>query len=346
MKPATIPVFILIIGLSIPAFVNADDQVDDFYRFEDVLLEEELSYPDWFKPHFGDLSENLRAAAEAGKKGLIVYFGQKRCSYCERFMQVNLHDPATVNYLRRYFDVVAIDIWGIEDIVTPDGDKLTEREYSISENTNFTPSLIFYNEHGEQALRLRGLYPPYQFKAALKYVAEDFYRQESLRRYMARADSGLLFDLDGLNEQDFFVQPPFNFDRSQIKSNIPLVVFFEQGRCHACDVLHTGPFSNGRLRHEVEKLEAAQLDMWSDTPVVTPTGKRTTARQWARELGLFYAPAMIFFDEGGREILRVDAVTQFYRLLGVFGYINRRGYREQPNYQVWQLNQRKLTAGE
>ncbi len=332
------------IWLSFPLFAAGSAAVDDFYEFEDTMLDEELVYPDWFKEHFGDLEESLKTALGASKKGLIVYFGQKRCSYCEKFIQVNLEDPATQNYLRRHFDIVPIDIWGIEDITLPDGDELSEREYSVMENTNFTPSLIFYNADGEQVLRLRGLYPPYKFRAALKYVVEGFYEKESLRDYLARADPGMIFDPEGLNEQEFFVQPPFNFDRRFFKSETPLVVFFEQGKCHACDVLHTGPLAKDRLRQEVEKLEAVQLDMWSDTPIVTPQGERMSAKEWAKKLDLFYAPAMVFFDETGKEIMRVDAVTQFYRLLGVFGYINKRGYREDSNYQQWRIQRRKMAG--
>jgi len=335
---------LMLLGLVCSFSLGAASEVDDAseYKFEDSLLDEELVYPDWFTDSFGDLPEALASATKAGKKGLIVYFGQKRCSYCERFLKHNLEAPDIKNYLQDNFDVVPVDIWGIEDIVTMDGDELTEREFSVFEGTNFTPSLIFYNEKGEQILRLRGFYPPYKFRAALKYVAEGFYKTEGLRQYMARADPGMIFDPDGLNEQDFFVRPPYNLDRRRFKAEIPLVVFFEQGKCHACDVLHTGPMADGRLRAEVQKLEAVQLDMWSEEPVVTPQGKRTTAREWANELGLFYAPAMLFFDESGNEVLRVDAVTQFYRLLGVFDYINNRAYKTEKNYQVWRLSRRDV----
>jgi thioredoxin-related protein len=322
----------------------AAEPIEDpaIYEFEDTLLEEDLVYPDWFVDSFGDLNYALSNAREAGKKGLIVYFGQKRCSYCERFLKYNLEAPDISNYLQNNFDIVPIDIWGIEDIVMLDGDIVTEREYSIFEGTNFTPSLIFYDAKGERILRLRGFYPPYKFRAALKYIVEGFYMKESLRDYMARADPGMIFDPEGLNEQDFFSKPPYNLDRSRFKSDLPLVVFFEQGKCHACDVLHTGPLTDKRLRAEVAKLESVQLDMWSDEPVVTPQGKRTTAREWAHDLGLFYAPAMIFFDESGNEVMRVDAVTQFYRLLGVFDYINKRAYRHERNYQSWRLSRREI----
>ena len=345
LRVLLLQLLILCISLS-TGLQAAGDAVTDqsIYEFDDILLEEELVYPDWFADSFGDLPEAHKNAVNAGKKGLIVYFGQKRCSYCEKFLKHNLEAPDIRNYLQSNFDVVPVDIWGIEDITMMDGEEVSERDYSVFEGTNFTPSLIFYNESGDKILRLRGFYPPYKFRAALKYVAEGFYKDETLRDYMARADPGMIFDPDGLNEQEFFVQPPYNMDRRYFKSEVPLVVFFEQGKCHACDVLHTGPMSDDRLRHEVEKLEAVQLDMWSDVPVITPQGKRTTARDWASELGLFYAPALVFFDESGNEVMRVDAVTQFYRLLGVFDYINNRAYRTQKNYQLWRLSRRDFVT--
>lgn len=318
------------------------DSVQSIYSFSDTMLKDALTYPDWFTESFGDLPETHAQAINAGKQGLIVYFGQDRCSYCEKFLQHNMQTPDIVNYLRRNFDITPVNIWSTESIITMDGKEVSERQYAIAENTNFTPSLIFYDQSGEQILRLRGFYPPYTFRAALKYVVEGFYQKESLREYMARADVTLVFDLADLNDEDFFSPPPHHLNRRRVKATRPLVVFFEQGKCHACDILHTGPLADERLRAEIIKLEAVQLDMWSDMPVTTPRGRRTTAKDWANELGLFYAPAMVFFDESGDEIIRVDAVTQFYRLLGVFDYVNSGAYRQQRNYQLWRLSRRKI----
>ena len=75
-----------------------------------------------------------------------------------------------------------------------------------------------------------------------------------------------------------------------------------------------------------------------DTPVVTPDGRRTTARAWAEELGLFYAPSILFFDEAGHEILRVDSVAHFFRLRNVLNYVANRGYLYEPSYQRWRAN--------
>ncbi|TNF97567.1 MAG: thioredoxin family protein, partial [Gammaproteobacteria bacterium] len=212
---------LLMIDLSVSTSALADIDVfpegdtEDVYEFDDYMLDEELKYPDWFKDAFGDLKESHNAALEAGKIGIIVYFGQKRCSYCEKFLKVNLQAPDVMNYIQKHFDVVPVDIWGIDDIVTMEGATFSEREYSVAEGTNFTPSLLFYDRDGHRALRLRGYYPPYKFRAALKYVVENFHQKESLRDYLSRADPAMVFDPDGLNEQDFFIAPPFNLDRSR-----------------------------------------------------------------------------------------------------------------------------------
>jgi len=50
-------------------FTVVDSEEGDFYRFENVLLDEGLIYPDWFKTHFGDLNEKLKTAIETNKKG-------------------------------------------------------------------------------------------------------------------------------------------------------------------------------------------------------------------------------------------------------------------------------------
>ena len=52
-----------------------------FVEFDDAPLEEPLSFPDWFKLSFLDLREDIKEVREAGKQGLMVYFGQKYCAY-------------------------------------------------------------------------------------------------------------------------------------------------------------------------------------------------------------------------------------------------------------------------
>jgi thioredoxin-related protein len=327
---------VLLIALGHADHCQAADE--DALAFDDFPLEELLQYPDWFKKSFLDLPDDLDEAVARGKRGLIVYFGQKRCAYCKMLLEVNFGLSDITAYTRQHFDVVPIDIWSTEEVTTLDGAVLTQREFSLQEQTNFTPSLIFYDAAGKEALRLRGYYPPYQFRAALEYVADAHYRRESFPDYLARGEDSTHFEPGDLNEEDFFIPPPHNLDRSRLPGQRPLVVFFEQGRCHACDVLHGQPLQEPAINKLIRGFDNVQLDIHSDAPVITPSGKRTTAKNWARELGLFYTPSLLFFDEWGKEIIRVDSVVRFYRLRKVINYITSRGYLSEPSYQRWRVN--------
>lgn len=335
----------LLLLLSISAYTAASTstgQDESNIEFDDTQLDEELVYPDWFKLSDGDLREELASAKHDGKKGIITYFGQKRCAYCEQFFKTSLSDIDINNYLQSHYDLIAFDIWGIDDVVDTDGTKYTERELSIHYKANFTPSLVFYDADGTPVFRLRGFYPPYKFRAALQYVAEEFYKKESFSDYFERANPGEYFLLGGLTERDFFIDEPYNL-QSLLNNKKATAVFFEQGNCHACDLLHSDPLSKELSIQELEKMNVIQLNMWADTPVTTPVGKKTTAKDWAKSLNLFYAPSIIFFDPEGNEIIRVDSVAHFYRLWGVLDYVNKQGYRQAGDYQDWRLKQRKIS---
>ncbi len=347
-KPLALSILLLLFSFTVYSatpttiLTQATGGINTSIDFDDAQLEEELVHPDWFKFSSGDLRDDLADAKQAGKKGIITYFGQSRCAYCEQFFKTSLSDTDIINYLQTYYDVIAIDIWGIDDIIDTDGTTHTERQLAIRYRANFTPSMVFYNEEGTPVFRLRGFYPPYKFRAALRYVSEDFYKKETFAEYFSRAIPGEFFLLGGLNERDFFIEAPHDLAALR-KDNRPIAVFFEQGNCHACDLLHSAPLSNDLIIQEIEQMNVIQLNMWADTQVITPQGIETTAKEWARSLNIFYAPSIVFFDSEGTEIIRVDSVVHFYRLWGVLDYVNQEAYKQGIDYQDWRLQQRKIS---
>ena len=324
---------------SVPALLYAQggepEELTDFEKFDDAALPEPISHPRWFKLSFLDLREDIKEAIAANKQGLMVYFGQKNCAYCKQLLETNFGKPDILAYTQKHFDVIGIDIHGQRSLTGLDGHEWDERSFAVKHHIDFTPTLIFYDSQQREALRLSGYYPPYKFRAAMEYVADGHYLREDFRSYLARADVPMVFGDGELSEEDFFIPGPHALDRSHIPGERPLVVFFEQGDCHACDVLHTGPLQQVDIRRRLNELDATQLDMWSDTLVQTPDGKRTTAKKWADKLGLFYTPTLIFFDDDGDEILRVDSVVQFYRLRNVLDYVITGAYLEYPTFQQW-----------
>jgi len=324
---------LLLLTLAFHSVAFASDDEDPLV-FDDFPLNDPLKYPKWFKESFLDLPEDLKESIGNGKKGIIIYFGQKRCPYCQMLMEVNFKQKEIAQYTQEHFDVIPVDIWSVEEMTDMKGNILTQSEYAKRENTSFTPSLMFFDADGKLAMKLRGYYPPYQFMAALQYVAEGHYKREKFKVYLARGDQTQRFEKYDLIEEDFFSPPPYNLDRTRYRAGRPLVVFFEQGDCHACDILHAEPLKHRAISRLFNRFDSVQLDMHSDTPVITPDGKRTTAKQWAEDLDLFYAPSMLFFDESGKQIIRVDSVVRFFRLRQVLNYILSGAYRTR-NFQEW-----------
>ncbi len=330
---------------SLPASSHAQntnfEDFSGFDNFDDSPLPEAVSHPPWFKLSFLDLHDDLSEALAAKKQGLMVYFGQKYCAYCKQLLENNFGKLDILAYTQKYFNAIGIDIHGQRLVTDFNGREWDERSFSVEHKIDFTPTLIFYDEQQREALRLSGYYPPYKFRAALEYVADGHYKHENFRSYLALADVPMIFSAGELSEEEFFAPSPHALDRSHIPGERPLVVFFEQGDCHACDVLHTGPLQQAGIRRRFSELDATQLDMWSDTPVQTPGGKLTTAKKWASDLGLFYTPTLIFFDDEGDEILRVDSVVQFYRLRNVLDYVITGEYLEYPTFQHWRSATRR-----
>ncbi|MFN4262473.1 MAG: thioredoxin family protein [Thioalkalivibrionaceae bacterium] len=294
-----------------------------------------LHVPDWFKPSFLDLSEDLDEALAKGKQGLVVYFGMDDCPYCEALFERNFSQPDIETYFREHFDVIALDVLGAREITTVDGRRMTEREYSIELNLNFTPSLLFIDASREPVFAVRGYYPPRRFRAALEFVIDRHFEERRFSEFLALADPPPKFDLDDLNEQDFFASGPHRLDRRAAPASRPLLVFFERRACHACDVLHSETILDQRVRDSLALFDVIQLDLDGDTPVLTPDGQRLRSREWGEQLGIHWAPTLVFFDESGVERIRIDSVVGINRLHNVMQYVLTRGYETEPTYERW-----------
>jgi len=285
----------------------------------------DFAIPAWFKNSFLDLREDASEAAARGRT-LMVYVGQDGCPYCAALFNTNFSQKSVVDYARAYFDAIDVNMWGDRAVVDFDGQSLTEKAFAAKHEVWFTPTLLFFDGKGKPLLRLNGYYPPRRFLAALRYVAEDRGKGETFAAYLARvappAAPGALI------EEPFFARPPYDLNVAAS----PIVVFFEQRDCDECLDLHRDVLDKADTRRQLARFRAIQLDRWSATPVVTPAGERTTARQWADELGIGYVPAAVFFDEG-REVMRVEAMFKAFHVQSVMDYVASRAYRTQPSFE-------------
>jgi len=340
-RPIYMPICLLI-SIFYSNLLLADDSAAEFIEFDDRPLEQELILPNWFKLSFLELSNDLSDAADAGKWGILIYFGRKDCPYCKAHLEKNWSDRGIVTYTQKHFDVIAIDVRGDRPVVDYNGKSYaSEKEYAAKLKTNFTPSFLFVDVNAQKTMRLTGYHPPYQFRAILEFIADKHYLYETLASYMRRGETVAGLEESELNDHEVFSKPPFNLNRKKRPAKKPLAVFFEQPTCHACNVLHAGPLKSKKIIDDLKKMQVVQLDRNLDTPVITPSGKKTTAKKWAAQLGVYYSPTILFFDENGKELLRVDSVIRFYRLHGVLEYVLTKAYQKYETFQTWRHATRK-----
>src|SRR5512139_924540 len=88
-----------------------------------------VQMPSWFKESFLDLREDVAEAAKEGK-GVLLYFYQDGCPYCERLINVNFAQLEISERTRGKFDVIAINIWGDREVTGLQGKRFSEKEFA------------------------------------------------------------------------------------------------------------------------------------------------------------------------------------------------------------------------
>ena len=289
----------------------------------------DTTYPSWFKSSFLEIADDVEEALANGRRVLILYH-QDDCPYCNALVERNLSQKHIEEKVRENFDVIALNLRGDREVVTIDGQVYTEKSLARALDVQFTPTLFFLDESGQVVLRLNGYVPPGEFEIALDFASGKPEAAVTYQDYLAGrlspADDG------AMNEAGFFSAPPHDF-RAVVEQRRPAAVFFEQRQCPNCDVLHADTLRDPESTDLIEGFYAAQLDMWSGEPLVTPSGERTTAREWARDLGVKYAPTIVLFSPEGREVIRSEAWLKRFHTQSLLDYVSSEAYREEPDFQ-------------
>ncbi len=293
-----------------------------------VRVPQPIEIPRWFTESFLDIGEDIRDAARDGRR-LMLYFGQDGCPYCRKLMLINFSQRSIVEKTRRHFVAIALDIWGAREVTWLDGRVLPEKEFARLLDVQFTPTLVFFDEQGAVVARLNGYYPPHLFEAVLDYAAGEAARGETLAAYLKRAARAPASAR--LHEEAFFVKPPYDLARKL--GGKPIAVVFETTGCAACDELHREGFKRAGVRSLLAQFDVARFALGAPTELTTPDGRTTTANAWATELGVAYTPTVIFFDDRGTEVFRIDAYLRPFHLASSLDYVASGAYRNEPSFQ-------------
>lgn len=284
--------------------------------------------PSWFKVSFLDLYEDIEEANADGKR-VMLYFYQDGCPYCSKLLQDNFGQRHIAEKTQQYFDVVTINIWGDKEVTV--GDRVvTEKAFANALKVQYTPTLIFFDASKKTVFRANGYYPPQKFTALLDYVGK---RQEQLLSYQAYMQKVDPQPATGKLHTDAVSIKSINNLRAALTDNRHMLVMFEQKQCNTCDELHLDILQRPESKKQLARLDVAVLDMWSEQTLTRPDGKQSSIKDWAKELGIHYAPSMVYFNAKGEEVFRSDAYLKSFHVQSVMDYVASGAYKKQPNFQ-------------
>lgn len=183
-------------------------------------------------------------------------------------------------------------------------------------------------------LRLNGYQPPHRMEAALDYVSQRLENKGPFADYLHRVAPEPA--AAQLAAQPFLMREPKNLVRRSGAK--PLLVLFERRECSSCDELHREGFRRNEVlraieRFDVARFETAAVGARDLTEIVGPDGRRHTVFDWARDLNITFAPTLVFFDDRGREVFRVESYVRPFHLAGALDYVASGAYRDQPSFQ-------------
>lgn len=286
--------------------------------------------PAWFSNSFLDLRDDVSEATGANKR-VLLYFYQDGCPYCKKLITENFADREIVEKTQAGFDVIAVNMWGDREVTDLDGTVTSEKPFAKAMKVMFTPTLVFLDEEGKAVLRINGYYPPHKFSVALDYVAGKYEKTMTFPDYLHQ--TAPVAATGEIHHDPAYIGGDYRLPQAARNTDRPLLVMFEQKQCRACDELHLDILQREDSKSLLKQFDVALLDMWSETPVETPDGRPTTAAKWARELGVQYAPSLVFFDTRGREVFRTEGYLRAFHIQSVMDYVASDAYLREPEFQ-------------
>jgi len=301
----------------------------------------DLKYPAWFKESFLDLRDDLKEAQAAGKRGVIIFFSQKACQHCQAFLDTTLQEADIKEKLQKQYDVIGLDIFNDVEVTGIDASKMPIKDFAEAERARFTPTLVFYGVEQQRLLRIVGFYPPEKFRKVLAYIDGDHFKNEKLSEYMLRTSTRAPAQRPVLTaDHGLFAKPPYDLQRAAAQTQRPLLVVFDRGGCAACERFRERVLQDDQVRALLRKYYAVQLDRTDDaSKLIDPKGRAVTAQQWARELELAYGRSILFFDNKGEEVHRLDSEVGRWRVIGSMEFVLAQGYKKYTQYQRWRREQ-------
>lgn len=159
---------VLTLALAIPAaFAQTRDPEDHFFSLNG-----------------GDLNAEIADAKKAGKKAVMVFFEQDGCPGCAYMKERVLNRVDVQQFYRERFVNLSINIFGAVPIRDFAGRDLSEKSFAQSLKITGTPTFLFYDLAGNEAVRHVGAIRSIDdFKLLGEFVASGAYKSRKFAEY-------------------------------------------------------------------------------------------------------------------------------------------------------------------
>ena len=111
----------------------------------------------FFTQTFGDLPEEMQAAREQGKLGMLLFFEADGCPYCQYMLRKVLNQKHVQDWYRERFVNIAVDIHGDVELTDFDGITLPSKVFSDHRRIFMTPVVSFLDLNGVEIYRHLGM---------------------------------------------------------------------------------------------------------------------------------------------------------------------------------------------
>ena len=311
------------------------------YLNTSIAADVKVVYPGWFKESFYDLKADLQDANKSGKKGISVFVSMKTCSYCKAMIETAFQKQDIVKRLRDNYDVIGLEVFSDTEVVDVKGKSHWAKDFAARNKAMFTPTMLFYDTKGRLQLRLVGYQSPVKFRHVLDYLEGNLFYKMKLSTYLAKQKSTQVKTASS--------DKKLNLQR-QGRSTKSLLVVVESTDCEKCQQFRR-MLKASVLKPYLGKLDLAFVNQdVNGLKVITPGGKTQDAKQWVKSLETIHRPSMVFFNEKGKEVVRVD----FDILIDPYGkrildsnerildnirarlqFVADKGYVAMPQFQRW-----------
>lgn len=128
---------------------------------------------------------DLSRRGSGNRRPIAIFFEQSDCQECEA-LHAGVLTRDEIRELLGKFDAVQLDLWSSDPIGTPQGKRMSVREWGKKLDIRYAPTVVLMDATGKEIIRADEHFKGFHAPTMLDYVSSGAYRTEpNYQRYLA-----------------------------------------------------------------------------------------------------------------------------------------------------------------